>query len=170
MREFSEAFWCILMVLTGTWRSVTFSDVLWCAQPIWGVLMCSGCFERLLNVKRCLMMLRRNLSHSCRFWKVHIKFWGVLWRSGVYWHILKRSYWFWIDWKDSCTFLGILWSSEGLSNGFWGVLKHSWMLWDVWCSEVFWGIIWRYWRFRGILWHSEMLCDVLRRFFGWDVI
>ena len=34
VREFSEAFRCVLMVLTGTWMSETFSDVLGCAQEI----------------------------------------------------------------------------------------------------------------------------------------
>ena len=172
MRRFSEAFWTRSHV---SQRYLEVWDVLFCVlKQSDGFSWVLSCSERHLNIQKCHLTLPSELRHFCRFRNVHLRFLGVLWRSGVFWRILKRSHGIWVVLNDSSVLMSLkrFWNVSEFyetlldvlvySEAFLKVLRHSLTFWDVMlrfdalsCFETFSDVLGCFGVLRGVLMSFE---------------
>ena len=135
----SGVFWGLLMLTHGFWAvlksSWRFWGIVWCSFVCGGVLRCSN--EFCVDLKMFLKVLRHPLMFDRAFWEIlkgYWRFWGVSWRSGVFWG-------FWKVCKGSDAVSDILrcieasWCTLLQTEWFLKVLRYSLML--LGCSEAF---------------------------------
>ena len=176
----SELFLEVLMSFERFWKfsegSEAFCDI-W--SVLWGILMRSHGSETVLEVSDIMWrfwVLWGNLRYPSEFWAIlkdswtfivawseafllvlkgSIRFWGIIWLSGVFCFVLKRSHGFWVVLKDSCTLWVILWS-------YGDIVKHSkGISWILSSSEMFLNVLIGSLIFRGALTWSEALLLVM---------
>ena len=166
MGIFLEAFW---MRFDVSQRYLEVWDVLFgvCSRNLRRFSWVLSCSERHLNIQKCHLMLQSKLRQFCRFRKVHLRFFGVLWCSGMFWRIFKHSHWVWVVLKDSCTFWSILWSSRG----FLGILMGFKQFWHVpVCYQTFADVLVYSTVVLKVLRHSLTFRDVLSRYAAFSCV